>query len=313
MPKLRLTILSILLASGSLLAEELERSLLIEFESPLLATRGDAELGHLGLAGRMMAIPEADRAGVVSDPGRIAELLNDVLLTRKLGQDAIADGVLEDPAVQAELYHLIMVRLSEKQRQRVAEQTELDDYTQQAREIYLKEKANYQTEPTVSFTHLLLQSDSDNDEQVEQRARELLAEIKAGASLEDYALEFSQDPSVTSNKGRFEDAPMGRLESGFKKGIESMTDGQIELIKSGYGWHIVRIDALTPARQQSFDEVSDTLKKLARQRHVNRVWDQHLREFYSHDLVIEPNGVAEILDRYQPTRELVEDIRADKQ
>ena len=73
----------LLLALGPLLsphavADDVARKLDLEFESPLLAQRGDAVLSHLELDARMQKIPAEDRADVVHGLHDLHELRPDV-------------------------------------------------------------------------------------------------------------------------------------------------------------------------------------------------------------------------------------------
>lgn len=296
------TVVFMLVSPAALLAqpinsgEKVHREINVSYESHVLATRGDERVTHAEFDARMQAIPQSDRAGVLANPGRIGKLLNEMLETRTIAQDAIDRGVLENPLVKAELYRAMSVRLAEIQRTHVVESAELTDYTTRAHELYLSDPGRYETEPTVTFTHLLIEDAGDND--AETRIRELLQRVEDGDSLETLVLEYSDDPSATRNGGRFEEAPLDRLDSKFRAGIEELAEGQTDIIASSYGWHLVRLDKRTPSRQKSFEEVADSLRKRARQQHLTRVWENYLREVHGPELVIAPGGVAAILERY---------------
>lgn len=277
--------------------EQIYRSLQIEYKSPLLAARGDARITHGEFDARMQAVPEADRPGVISDPERIARLMQDMLTTQAVASDAIERGALDDPLVQAELYRVVAVRLADIQRTHVMESAELGDYTQQARELYLAEKERFKTQPTVSFTHLLIRN--AGEESAESTVAELLQRVEQGESLETLAIEHSRDPSVKQNRGRFEDSPLERLEAKFRDGIGKIAEGEVGIVESAYGWHLVRVDEREPARQQTFEEITDKLRSQAREQHLTEVWERYLRELNAPDLEIAPGGVAAILERYR--------------
>lgn len=275
-------------------SDEIERSIALEFSSPLLARRGDAELSHLELDVRIQKIPEKDRPDVVHGPARLQQLIEDQLQIRAFADRAIANGALEDELVRAELYLIISTFLSERYRDQRVEREALDDYTDQARETYLLNPDRFQTEPKVDFSHLLIANDPDS----RTRASELLERVEAGEDFQALAREYSEDPSVSSNGGRFEAIELARLDSGFRDGIADLEVGVPGLVESSYGWHVVTVHERMPAATQPFEEVADELRDQARASHAQQIVDRMLRAYYAEELEIAEGAVAEVLDRY---------------
>ena len=82
----------------------------------------------LDLHGRMMAVPEGDRAGVVSSPERLEKLLQDLLTVHTLAERGREAGIADTVDFQAELLHMMTVRLAEKYRENWLDERELDSY-----------------------------------------------------------------------------------------------------------------------------------------------------------------------------------------
>lgn len=279
---------------STLLADEIKRNLSIEFSSPLLASRGDAELSHLELDARIQKIPERDRADVVHGPARLQQLIEDQLQVRAFADRAIDNGILDEELVRAELYLMISTWLSERYRDQVIEREALDDYTDQAREIYLLNPERFQTVLKVTFSHILIANDPDS----RARSAELLDQIQNGAEFEALAREHSEDPSVANNGGRFDRIELERLDAGFRDGISELEVGVPGLVQSSYGWHVVDVQARLPAGTQPFEEVADELREQARTHHAQQIVDRLLRAYYAQELEIAEGAVAEVLDRY---------------
>ena len=280
--------------SSNAIADEIERTLSLEYSSPLLASRGDAELSHLELDARIQKIPERDRADVVHGPARLQQLIEDQLQVRAFADRAIDNGILDDELVRAELYLMISTWLSERYRDQVIEREALDDYTDQAREIYLLDTDRFATVPKVTFSHILIANDPDS----RARAAELLEQLQNGADFEALAREHSEDPSVANNGGRFDTIELERLDAGFRDGISDLEEGVPGLVQSSYGWHVVDVEARIPAGTQPFEEVADELREQARTRHAQQIVDRLLRAYYAQELEIAEGAVAEVLDRY---------------
>lgn len=294
------------LAASSLSA--IERTFEIEFESPLLASRGDAQLSHLEFDARMQAIPEDDRAGVLSSPDRIGKLLEDLLVTRTLTDRALQEGLLDDPLVRAELYHLISVRLSERYQQSVLRQAELDDYTNQAREIYLASPERFNTRPTVSFRHILIGGDTEDGQALAER---LLADVRNGESFVELAREHSGDPSVARNEGLFEQVGHDELEARFRDGLEDIAVDATGIVESAYGWHVVEVLGREEPRRQEFEQIAGELREEARNRHRAEIWNRIMREVQAPELEITEGGIAELLERYPADAQTLPDDQVD--
>lgn len=271
------------------------REIKVSFDGDLLAERGAAaRVSHELFDARMAQLPEGERAGFVSDPGRIGTVLDELLMADSIFADARNKGLLDDPNVQARLYFSLNQQVLREARQFVRRDAELPDYESRAREIYLSDPAEYTTEPVFSFTQILL----DDGENGEQRASELLERHRNGIPLETLAIENSDDPSVERNDGVIEDVAASRLDGDFLAALEQMEVGDSGVVRTRYGWHVIRLDALVPERVKSFEEVAETLKGLARSRHLANAWERYLRKHSDGELKIAPNAVARILDRY---------------
>lgn len=286
-------------ADGGKLVRELE----ISYTSEILASRSGAAVSIQDIAGRMANVPDDRTSDVLGSPERIATVLNGVLLSQYLADAAIDRGLLSDSAVQAEIYLAAIEILARKERDEYVNERLLEDYTSQARERYLLDPESFRQPESVTFTHLLLRSDkpdSDPDE-VETRAKALLERARNGEELSDLALKYSEDPSIQDNGGLLRDIPVAELEPTFRAEIRNLAEGEIALIESGYGYHVVKVNERNPARVQSFEEVADQLREEARSEHARQIFEQYAAEFYEGELTLREGAVARIIDRFHAT------------
>jgi peptidyl-prolyl cis-trans isomerase D len=94
----------------------------------------------------------------------------------------------------------------------------------------------------------------------EDKAKAIIAAVKAGKSLEDAAKEVTGNADGVIKLGSVtkKDLPPGPLADG----IFSLPEGIAPApIQSPLGWHIVRINKIEPGKSVSFDEVKDKLEK----------------------------------------------------
>ncbi|HMB39143.1 MAG TPA: peptidylprolyl isomerase [Wenzhouxiangellaceae bacterium] len=297
--------LSLFMGSGITPAQEVptgnvERELEISYAGEVLATRSGVALSLRDLDGRMASVPADRRSDAVGAPERVAGILNGVLLTHYLADSAVDHGLLADPEIQAEIHMAAMEILARKERDRYVEERLLEDYTSQARENYLLNPESFRQPERATFTHILLRTDNtDTDaEVVEEQAKDLLERARAGEAISDLAIEYSEDPSVQNNGGYFSAVPIAELEPSFRSGIESVDEGEIELIQSAYGFHVLELDELLPERLQPFEEVADELRAEARAEHAKQIFESYAATFYDGELELTEGAVARIIDRY---------------
>jgi peptidyl-prolyl cis-trans isomerase D len=94
----------------------------------------------------------------------------------------------------------------------------------------------------------------------EDKAKAIIAAVKAGKSLEDAAKEVTGNADGVIKLGSVtkKDLPPGPLADG----IFSLPEGIAPApIQSPLGWHVVRINKIEPGKSVSFDEVKDKLEK----------------------------------------------------
>lgn len=275
-------------------------SITVELEGELFARKGGVVLTHADFDAFMARIPEKDRAGVLSDPQRIGRILDDLFLVRLIAADGIDQGLLEDPAIHAHLYQSAMVYLAEQQLERARTAGELADYTQQARELYLRDPQAWRREEKVDFTHLLISTDERTQEDAEALIRELARELEAGADFRVLIREHSEDPGATNNFGRYRDISPDELDPDFAAALRALNEpGRYsEPVLSQYGWHIIRLDRRQPAGVPEYEEIAGELAEHARSRHRRLLEERYIRRLISAPMHIEEGAVQKLLDRY---------------
>lgn len=105
------------------------------------------------------------------------------------------------------------------------------------------------------------------EEKADRKAR--AEKILARAKMEDFtklALEVSDDPAVKENKGEYKftrakDDPRRAMVPEFETAAFALRTNQISgLVTTEYGYHIIKLLELTPARKLAFDEVKERIK-----------------------------------------------------
>ncbi|MEJ2544620.1 MAG: peptidylprolyl isomerase, partial [Calditrichaceae bacterium] len=102
----------------------------------------------------------------------------------------------------------------------------------------------------VKASHILIKfgskkgtSDSRTKEDAEKLATSLAERIKNGESINDLALEYSDDPSAKKNKGDLGYFTWGRMVDEFQEAAFSLAPGQVsDPVLTSYGYHIIQVN-----------------------------------------------------------------------
>lgn len=271
----------------------------IELEGEVFARKGSVVLTHADLDAFMARIPEKDRAGVLSDPQRIARILEELFLVRLIAADGIEQGLLDEPSIHAHLYQAAMVYLAEQQLERVKDDGELADYTQQARELYLRDPEAWRREEKVDFTHLMIGTDERPEAEAEALIREIARELEAGTDFRSLIREHSEAPGASNNFGRHRDVSPDELDPDFAAALRELKPGQYsQPVLSRFGWHIIRLDRYQPEGIPDFDEIAGELAEQARREHRRQVDERYIRRLMGAPMHLEEGAVQKLLDRY---------------
>jgi parvulin-like peptidyl-prolyl isomerase len=157
----------------------------------------------------------------------------------------------------------------ELDRQLFQNQLVLPDFEALALERYKISKNEIAPVPEIrESSHILLLCTEDCEGETETETVASLQALKdrilEGESFSDLAVEFSQDPG-SKTRG-------GRLSNGIARNAEnvdqSFRDALFELdkvgdvsdiVRSRFGFHILKLESVTPSRERSFDEVRPAL------------------------------------------------------
>jgi peptidyl-prolyl cis-trans isomerase C len=103
----------------------------------------------------------------------------------------------------------------------------------------------------------------------EQEAKEIKAKLAAGEDFAELAKKFSLDPTARTTGGKVGFQPKGALIPEYDAAaFKLQKPGQISpIVKTQFGYHIIRLEGVKPPQQVPFAEVKDFIKqKLAQER-----------------------------------------------
>jgi len=146
---------------------------------------------------------------------------------------------------------------------------------------YNDHRDQYRTPEQVKVSHILIKTplpgaDGKVDEkgvtEAQNRAADLLKQLKGGAKLEDLATKYSEDPGSAKQGGSLGWIGKGQTVPEFEKTAFSLPVGQIsDLVKSSYGFHIIRVDEKKDAHMKTLDEVKDQIEPLLKHQKAQQI------------------------------------------
>ncbi len=132
------------------------------------------------------------------------------------------------------------------------------------RALYEQRSSLYNMPEQVRARHILLSlgADASAEEaaEVELRANQILTQIREGADFATLASELSEDPGSKINGGDLGFFARGQMVKAFDDAAFSLEPGTVsELVKTEYGYHIIRVEEHRDAQQRSFEETREEI------------------------------------------------------
>ncbi len=129
---------------------------------------------------------------------------------------------------------------------------------------YQQNIQQYQVPNRVHVEHVLLMTVGKPDAEVEEikkKADDILSQAKKGANFEELAKKYSEDPGTKDKGGDLGWIIQGQTVAEFEKAAFTLPKGSIsDLVKTQYGFHILKIIDKESAHTKPFDEVKDSIR-----------------------------------------------------
>ncbi len=128
---------------------------------------------------------------------------------------------------------------------------------------YESEKASYQVPEKRHARHILFKVTEGDDDTVraakKKQAEKVLELARQGEDFAKLAEKYSEGPT-RERGGDLGSFARGRMVPAFDKAVFSMKPGEVsDLVKTRFGYHIIKVEEIFPASTRSFDLVKDNL------------------------------------------------------
>ncbi len=140
---------------------------------------------------------------------------------------------------------------------------------------YNQHQDEFRIPETVTVRHILIKTpvpgpdgkvDPKGVEAAKAKAEDVQKQLKAGASFDELAKKYSDDPGSAQNGGLLPPLTKGRTVPEFEQAAFTTPKGQTtDIIRTSYGFHIIRVEDKQTARVKPLDEVKAQIEPLIKQ------------------------------------------------
>jgi peptidyl-prolyl cis-trans isomerase D len=130
---------------------------------------------------------------------------------------------------------------------------------QAVQQYYNEHVADYSVPEQAKSRHILISvppsADAKTDAAAKAKAEMVLKLLQAGGSWTDLAKKYSDDPGSKDTGGELGFAQRGKMVPAFDTAIFTQKIGDIDIIKTNFGYHIVQVEERETAHTQPLTEV----------------------------------------------------------
>ncbi len=137
----------------------------------------------------------------------------------------------------------------------------------EAKAFYNENQSQYSTPEKIQVSHILINGTTAADQ---TKAEAILQQLKDGANFAALAEKDSADTFSAKDGGKLDWFAKGTMDSAFEKAAFDLTKvGQLTLVKTQFGFHIVKLDGIEKPVVQPFDQVESKIMAQLQQEKVS--------------------------------------------
>jgi peptidyl-prolyl cis-trans isomerase C len=219
-------------------------------EGKVLAEVNGGSITTADFSRELKNLPEYLKAMAETPEGR-KEMLDTMVIRELILQQASKDGLDKGAEIEEKLQDLKKRLVVESYlKKKVEAESKISDADLQ--KFYDQNKDKFKTGEQIRASHILVKT--------EKEAKDVLAQIKAGGKFEDLAKKYSADSSAAKG-GDLGWFGKGSMVPVFEKAALALKEGQVsDVVKSDFGFHIIKLTGKRAAGVRPLDEVKDQIK-----------------------------------------------------
>ncbi len=239
-------------------------------DGKVLATIDDQKITLQEFNKELDKIPMNMKMLVASESGKKNYL--DRLIAKKLLLREVSKEKIENDKEFQERFNDIKEQLLIEAllKKKITAQTQMSE--DDLKKYYEEHKEDFKKDREINTRHILLKT--------EEEAKQVQAKLQKGEDFTELAKKYSIDPNVRQTGGEIGFQPKGSLIPEFENAAHKLTKvGQVSgIVKTQFGYHIIRLEGVKPPSYVSLEEVKDFIKQKNAQEKQKEVLEKYLEE-----------------------------------
>lgn len=225
-------------------------------------------------------LPAEQQGALRASPERIPGFIENILVMKTLAAQARLEKMDQSPEAQAEVRAAMDRALAQRRLDQQESTLKMPDFTKRAEELYKMDPKQYEEKALYHASHIMVNFECRTPEAARTRAEEARKVLLGGIPFPDVVAQYSDDPTAKRNNGDLGWRGYDALNPTLQETLPKMKKGEVsEPVSSNFGFHVLVLHDVKPARQRPFSEVRasiiDRLKadylKVQRQQLVGKI------------------------------------------
>ncbi len=208
---------------------------------------------------------QAAGQGQADNPQVQAQIKDNLIKGEIVAQEAMKAGMDKSPEVVEQLDFIKQQLLV---RAYVSDYMKKNPVKDEALKAEYEKAKSAEGDKEYKAQHILVEGEKD--------AKDLIAQIKKGASFDKLAKEKSKDAGSKDQGGKLEWTMPGNFVKPFSEAMAKLKKGEMtqEPVKTPYGYHIIKLEDTRSAKVPTFDEVKDKIRQSQQQAQMTKLLDE---------------------------------------
>lgn len=270
----------------------------------VLATQGGQQVTMADIDQAVQEVPIERRDHFIDSPKRIEVLISGLLLQKQLAAQARAAGLDKDPKIVAASGIAQIKLLAVAQSEHFRDTIKVPDLTTLARERYVANREKYIVPAKLEVQDVLITTGARSDAEAKALADKIALEARSDPAQFDALVEkYSGQADKAMTKGVVRDPDNATNGDAFVAAANALAaPGDISAVfKTGDGFHVLKLVAKSPARQQTFDEVREAMLSLLGEEYSRKSIQDYVDGMRNQPMQANAELIASLRTRYAGT------------
>ena len=264
-----------------------------------LVTAKNLELTRDDYEAALSVVPKAKREQMEVSVKQVMIFLESVLVYSQLADEARDLGLDKNPIIQREVQQAVNRVLGTHRLEALEKSLKLPDFSAAAKERYVTRKEEFTVPEAVHVQHVLVLTQGRSDEEARKRAEEIRQKAVKGEDFAVLAKEYSEDQSKERNSGDLGFFERKKMVPAFEQAAFALSKaGEISpLVKTQFGYHIIRFVEKRAERLKPFDDVKESIVNDLREKFIADARNAHISDIKNDKSIVIHEAAIEAMSK----------------